>query len=208
MKKHMDTAKGHLVVAMVKGREVRINFFSPVLQLLVGVTAFLSSLVAADRLFHFYVALYWRFSKKRPEEAFEANPLPDPAACSQAFPKVVVQIPMFNEKEVCEQVIDACCNLIWPSDRLYIQVLDDSTCPITRSRVIKKVAEKVALGIHIEDRWRSNRQGYKAGAMIEAEKALGDYEFTAIFDADFSPEPGFLLKTIPYLIVSPLSCFL
>ncbi|GJP44631.1 hypothetical protein CLOM_g4000 [Closterium sp. NIES-68] len=207
MKKHMDTAKGHLVVAMVKGREVRINFFSPVLQLLVGVTAFLSSLVAADRLFHFYVALYWRFSKKRPEEAFEANPLPDPAACSQAFPKVVVQIPMFNEKEVCEQVIDACCNLIWPSDRLYIQVLDDSTCPITRSRVIKKVAEKVALGIHIEDRWRSNRQGYKAGAMIEAEKALGDYEFTAIFDADFSPEPGFLLKTIPYLIDNPRAAF-
>ncbi|CAI5503807.1 unnamed protein product [Closterium sp. Naga37s-1] len=101
---------------------------------------------------------------------------------------------------VCEQVIDSCCNLIWPRSRLYIQILDDSTCPITRSRVVKKVAEKVALGIHVEDRWRSNRQGYKAGAMMEAEKAIGDYEFTAIFDADFSPEPEFLLKTIPYLI--------
>ncbi|CAI5929356.1 unnamed protein product [Closterium sp. NIES-64] len=200
MKKHIDTAKGHLVVAMVKGREARINFLSPVLQILVGVTAFLSSLVAADRLFHFYVALYWKFSKKRPEEAFEANNLPDPATCPEAFPKVVVQIPMFNEKEVCEQVIDSCCKLIWPRSRLYIQILDDSTCPITRCRVVKKVAEKVALGIHVEDRWRSNRQGYKAGAMIEAEKALGDYEFTAIFDADFSPEPEFLLKTIPYLI--------
>ncbi|CAI5510694.1 unnamed protein product [Closterium sp. Naga37s-1] len=207
MKKHIDTAKGHLVVAMVKGREARINFLSPVLQILVGVTAFLSSLVAADRLFHFYVALYWRFSKKRPEEAFEANSLPDPATCPEAFPKVVVQIPMFNEKEVCEQVIDSCCNLIWPRSRLYIQILDDSTCPITRSRVVKKVAEKVALGIHVEDRWRSNRQGYKAGAMMEAEKAIGDYEFTAIFDADFSPEPEFLLKTIPYLIDNPRAAF-
>ncbi|CAI7801671.1 unnamed protein product [Closterium sp. NIES-54] len=207
MKKHIDIAKGHLVVAMVKGREARINFLSPVLQILVGVTAFLSSLVAADRLFHFYVALYWRFSKKRPEEAFEANSLPDLATCPEAFPKVVVQIPMFNEKEVCEQVIDSCCNLIWPRSRLYIQILDDSTCPITRSRVVKKVAEKVALGIHVEDRWRSNRQGYKAGAMMEAEKAIGDYEFTAIFDADFSPEAEFLLKTIPYLIDNPRAAF-
>lgn len=63
------------------------------------------------------------------------------------------------------------------------------------------VAAKLAQGIHIEDRWRSNRKGYKAGAMMEAEKATEEYEYTAIFDADFKPSPDFLLQTVPYLLV-------
>ena len=29
------------------------------------------------------------------------------------------------------------------------------------------------------------------------------YEFVAVFDADFKPEPGFLEKTVPYLMGSP-----
>ena len=31
-------------------------------------------------------------------------------------------------------------------------------------------------------------------------KLLGDCEFVAIFDADFKPEPDFLLRTVPYLV--------
>ncbi len=31
-------------------------------------------------------------------------------------------------------------------------------------------------------------------------KLLGDCEYVAIFDADFKPEPDFLLRTVPYLV--------
>ena len=52
-----------------------------------------------------------------------------------------------------------------------------------------------ALGIKIEAIRRTNRKGYKAGAMHEVHDAPA--EFIAIFDADFLPEPDFLLRAIP-----------
>lgn len=167
-------------------RDIRISFISPVLQIMVGVSAFLSSLVAADRLFHFYVTLYWKILRIRPEAEYSATPLPDLEKNSKCYPKVVVQIPMFNEREVCEQVIDACCELDWPRDRLKIQILDDSTCPITRQRVCNKVNEWKANGINIEDRWRSNRKGFKAGAMMEVRPMSGSKLATLPFDEALS----------------------
>ena len=35
---------------------------------------------------------------------------------------------------------------------------------------------------------------------LQGIKVLGDCDFVAIFDADFKPEPDFLLRTVPYLI--------
>lgn len=58
-------------------------------------------------------------------------------------------------------------------------------------------------GVNIEYRWRSNRAGYKAGAMSEAMEHIVPYDYCAIFDADFHPDPDFLLKTIPYLNDNP-----
>ena len=46
---------------------------------------------------------------------------------------------MFNEREVCRQVIEACCELEWPRDALMVQVLDDSTDVKTRQLVDDKV---------------------------------------------------------------------
>lgn len=43
-------------------------------------------------------------------------------------------------------MIDACCELQWPRDRLLVQVLDDSTDAITRERIEDKVAEWRAAG--------------------------------------------------------------
>lgn len=52
------------------------------------------------------------------------------------------------------------------------------------------------------ENWRENRQGYKAGALLEGEKFIpAEYEYAAIFDADFRPEPDFLLRSVPYLKV-------
>lgn len=96
----LERAQIHAAVALAKGKKFRVNLLSPILQALVAFTAFLSSLVAADRLFHFYVALVWKLSGKRPEDDYQQAPLPALHDAGDQYPKVVVQIPMFNEREV------------------------------------------------------------------------------------------------------------
>lgn len=110
---------------------------------------------------------------------------------------------MFNERAVCQSIIDSCCELAWPRERLCIQVLDDSTDKATRDLVDDKVAEWRERGVNVYALRRTNRSGYKAGAMKEGLDELADYDFVAIFDADFKPEPDFLTATVPYLIDNP-----
>jgi cellulose synthase/poly-beta-1,6-N-acetylglucosamine synthase-like glycosyltransferase len=111
-------------------------------------------------------------------------------------PKVTVQLPMFNELYVAERIIETCAAFDYPKDKLQIQVLDDSTDE-TKDVIAKKVAEVAARGINIQHVHRVDRTGYKAGALDAAmDQVQGD--FIAIFDADFVPDPDFLLKTIPY----------
>jgi beta-mannan synthase len=89
---------------------IRTNVIIPLLHIAVGITAFLSAMVAADRLYHFYVAVYWRFfSKVKPESIYSHEPLPDMATFPHLYPRVVVQLPMFNEREVCRQVSPRLC---------------------------------------------------------------------------------------------------
>ncbi|MEJ7608306.1 MAG: glycosyltransferase [Bryobacteraceae bacterium] len=54
-----------------------------------------------------------------------------------------------------------------------------------------------ALGYPIEYLHRSNRYGYKAGALQEGLKTATG-EFVAVFDADFIPPSDFLHKTIHF----------
>lgn len=120
------------------------------------------------------------------------EPVFDPATT----PKVTVQLPMFNEMYVAERIIESCAAFDYPSDKLQIQVLDDSTDE-TKDLIAKKVAEVAARGINIQHIHRVDRTGYKAGALDAAmDRVEGD--FIAIFDADFIPEPDFLKKTMPY----------
>jgi beta-mannan synthase len=83
---------------------------------------------------------------------------------------------MFNERAVCQAVIDCCCEMDWPAGRLHIQVLDDSTDKVTRELVDEKVAEWTERGVSIDCLRRTNRQGYKAGAMKEVRPAGCDAE--------------------------------
>ncbi len=52
---------------------------------------------------------------------------------------------------------------------------------------------------------RTNRQGYKAGAMSDALKAVAhlDYKYVAVFDADFKPPADFLLEMVAPLEARP-----
>jgi cellulose synthase/poly-beta-1,6-N-acetylglucosamine synthase-like glycosyltransferase len=111
-------------------------------------------------------------------------------------PKVTVQLPMFNEMYVAERIIETVAEMDYPRDKFQIQVLDDSTDE-TKDIIANKCAEVVARGINIQHVHRTDRTGYKAGALDDAmDKVEG--EFIAIFDADFVPSKDFLLRTIPY----------
>ncbi|KAI3864316.1 hypothetical protein MKX03_004524 [Papaver bracteatum] len=121
------------------------------------------------------------------------------------YPMVLVQIPMYNEKEVYQLSIGATCSLSWPSNRIIIQVLDDSTNPDIKDLVEIECRMWASKGVNIKYEIRSNRNGYKAGALKEGLKH--DYvetcDFVAIFDADFQPDPDFLCRSIPYFLHNP-----
>src|SRR5690606_33246239 len=80
----------------------------------------------------------------------------------------------------------------YPRDRFDIQVLDDSTDET--SEIVARVVEELqAEGVAIEHLRRTNRTGYKAGALTEGLRR-SDAELVALFDADFVPEPDFLSR--------------
>jgi cellulose synthase/poly-beta-1,6-N-acetylglucosamine synthase-like glycosyltransferase len=117
------------------------------------------------------------------------------------YPMVTVQLPIYNEMYVVGRLIDASCAMVYPKDKLEIQVLDDSTDE-TVGVVAAYVERYRKLGFAISHERRATREGYKAGALREGlQTAQG--EFIAIFDADFVPRPDFLLKTIPHFTTDP-----
>ncbi|SHK51404.1 cellulose synthase family protein [Hymenobacter psychrotolerans] len=128
-------------------------------------------------------------------QAYRRGLPPEPAPPA-FWPRVTVQLPLYNEVFVAERLIDACAALNYPLNLLHVQVLDDSTDE-TVALVAARVAHYRALGVHIDQVRRPDRQGYKAGALRYGLEHT-DGELIAIFDADFVPEPDFLLRTVPY----------
>jgi cellulose synthase/poly-beta-1,6-N-acetylglucosamine synthase-like glycosyltransferase len=114
----------------------------------------------------------------------------------EEIPYVTIQLPVFNELYVMKRLLKNIAKIDYPKDKLEIQVLDDSTDESIEmtSKYIKKVQE---LGVDIQHIRRTNRQGYKAGALKEGLKTAKG-EFIAIFDADFLPTPNWLYETVPY----------
>jgi len=110
--------------------------------------------------------------------------------------KVTIQLPLFNELYVVERIINSVCEIDYPKENLEIQVLDDSTDE-TVQITEKIVEEKRKEGFDIKHIRRTNREGFKAGALKEAMKTAKG-EFIAIFDADFIPQKEFLKKTLAF----------
>jgi cellulose synthase/poly-beta-1,6-N-acetylglucosamine synthase-like glycosyltransferase len=134
------------------------------------------------------VYLYHRYRRNQPGAA-------EPPAEAD-WPHVTIQLPVYNEKYVVERLIDAVAAMDYPRQRLDIQVLDDSTDD-TREIARAAVARHSAAGLSIRYLHRTERTGYKAGALAAGlEQAQG--EFVAIFDADFLPPVDFLRRTIPH----------
>jgi cellulose synthase/poly-beta-1,6-N-acetylglucosamine synthase-like glycosyltransferase len=138
------------------------------------------------RLFLLY--LFFRYRRR----------IPRPAGRFEKLPRVTIQLPLFNEVYVVSRLIDAVCAIRYPRDRLQIQVLDDSTDE-TRRVALRKVEEKRAEGFDIDYIHRTDRTGFKAGALENGlETATG--EFVAVFDADFLPRADFLEKAIHFFV--------
>ncbi len=114
----------------------------------------------------------------------------------KSLPPVTVQIPIYNEMYVAERIINAVCSFDYPAELLHIQVLDDSTDE-TVDIASQAVHKQGLTGVNIEYIHRTDRKGYKAGALAYGtESAQGD--FIAIFDADFVPPASYLREMIPY----------
>ena len=113
-----------------------------------------------------------------------------------SLPRVTVQLPIYNEQYVIERLLEETAKLNYPHHLLQIQVLDDSTDE-THPFTERLVAEYRATGLPIEYIHRTNRHGYKAGALQNGlETATG--EIVAIFDADFVPPVDFLERTVHF----------
>ncbi len=110
-------------------------------------------------------------------------------------PYVTIQLPLYNESLVAQRLIDACCSLDYPSRKLEIQVLDDSTDE-TVALVTASVERWRERGIDIHHIRRLDRTGYKAGA-LQAGLRFATGDFVAVFDADFVPPPNYLRLLIP-----------
>ncbi|MCC6298161.1 MAG: glycosyltransferase family 2 protein [Anaerolineales bacterium] len=137
--------------------------------------------------------LYLSYHAWKRRDALTVEPLP---LKTDSLPFVTVQLPIYNELYVAERLIEAAASLDYPPSRFEIQVLDDSTDE-TVSLVARSVDRVRARGVQIHHLHRTDRQGFKAGALAHGlQTAQG--EFIAVFDADFVPRPDFLKRLLPY----------
>ncbi len=133
---------------------------------------------------YYLVYLYMKHKEKRPL----------PAGRFDTLPTVTIQLPLYNEMYVVDRLIESVCRIDYPRELLEIQVLDDSADET--SEIAELAVRRCALqGIDIKYLHRTDRSGYKAGALDEGMR-VAKGEFIAIFDADFSPQPDFLKQTI------------
>ena len=144
--------------------------------------------------FHRYYMIYLYRKYK------DQNPVPK--SQFKELPPITIQLPVFNEKYVVERLIEKVAMIRYPRNLLQIQVLDDSTDDT--STIAKKKCDEIrARGIDIAFIHRTDRSGFKAGALENGLKTATG-EFVAVFDADFLPDEDFLEKTIHYFTDSKI----
>ncbi|MBC7929360.1 MAG: glycosyltransferase [Rubrivivax sp.] len=139
---------------------------------------------------------FWRYRKIEPQ--------PKALFAEDALPHITVQLPLFNELYVVERLLAAVTAIDYPRDLLEIQVLDDSTDE-TRETAARAVERYRAEGFRIAYVHRSDRTGFKAGALENGLKTAKG-ELVAIFDADFVPKPDCLRKLVHYFTDPLTAC--
>ncbi|KAK6256513.1 hypothetical protein SCA6_017818 [Theobroma cacao] len=179
----------------------RVDYIAPLVLTMSKFCTVLFLIQSLDRLILCLGCFWIKYKKLKPRIEGEAYDMED----GSSFPMVLVQIPMCNEREVYAQSIAAVCQLDWPKDRILIQVLDDSDDGNLQLLIKDEVSLWREKGVNIIYRHRLIRTGYKAGNLKSAMACdyVKDYEFVAIFDADFQPNPDFLKQTVPHFKGDP-----
>ncbi|GKU87465.1 hypothetical protein SLEP1_g1860 [Rubroshorea leprosula] len=183
----------------------RGDYIAPLIQALSKFCIVLFLIQSVDRMILCLGCFWIKYKKIKPR--IDGNPFKskDVEGSGYEYPMVLVQIPMCNEREVYEQSISAVCQLDWPKERLLIQVLDDSDDESVQWLIKGEVSKWSQRGVNIIYRHRLFRTGYKAGNLKSAMSCdyVKVYEFVAIFDADFQPNPDFLKQTVPHFKDNP-----
>ena len=157
--------------------------------LVFGIYGLCLAFIFCYSLVQLQLTLLYLWTKRKARQRPPSFPAP------AEWPRVSVQLPVYNERYVVERLIDAIMALDYPAGKLQVQVLDDSTDDTSRL-VAARVAHYQAMGRDISHLTRPHRQGFKAGALQHA-LPLATGDFIAVFDADFLPRPDFLRLTIP-----------
>lgn len=164
------------------------NLYTPnSFDLMLLIPYFVVMIILAIYGLHRYALVYMYYRNRK-------NRTIEPASTFAELPRITVQLPIFNEQFVVDRLVDAICKLDYPKEKLDIQVLDDSTDETVE--VAAAVVERyAALGHPITYIYRSNREGFKAGALQNGMlSAKGD--LIAIFDADFVPPEDWLMRVV------------
>ncbi|KAJ1378905.1 Nucleotide-diphospho-sugar transferase [Sesbania bispinosa] len=186
--------------------QIKAPLIVPLLRITVVLCLIMSVMMFIERVYMGIVISLVKLFGRKPEKRYKWEPMKDDIELgNSSYPMVLVQIPMYNEREVYQLSIGAACGLSWPSDRIIIQVLDDSTDPTIKELVQLECQRWASKGVNIKYEVRDNRNGYKAGALKEGMKRsyVKQCDLVAIFDADFQPEPDFLWRTVPFLVHNP-----
>ncbi|KAK8711736.1 hypothetical protein V6N13_147003 [Hibiscus sabdariffa] len=193
-------AEAAVELVYAKWLEIRADYLAPPLQSLANVCIVLFLVQSVDRVVLILGCFWIKFRKLKPTAAMEYPAGRVEGENVEDYPMVLVQIPMCNEREVYQQSIAAVCIMDWPKERMLVQVLDDSDDVNVQLLIKAEVQKWQHRGVHILYRHRLIRTGYKAGNLKSAMNCdyVKNYEFVAIFDADFQPAPDFLKKTIPH----------
>ena len=153
---------------------------------LIAYIAVLAALCVYGLHRYYLVLTFFRVRRQAPVPQGRFDPLPH----------VTVQLPMFNERYVARRIIEQTCKIDYPRHLLEIQVLDDSTDE--SADIARDTVERLrAAGHDIVYLHRSDRTGYKAGALEEGAR-VAKGEFIAIFDADFLPPEEILRDSIHF----------
>jgi cellulose synthase/poly-beta-1,6-N-acetylglucosamine synthase-like glycosyltransferase len=128
-----------------------------------------------------------------------------PPALPTGLPRVLVQIPVYNEPMVVERAVMAAGALDWPRELLKIQLLDDST-DLTSDIAVHAIARLRNDGIDAEHVRRADRAGFKAGALA-AGMVLCDAPYVAVFDADFVAPADWLRRAMAVMLANPRVAF-
>ncbi len=129
-------------------------------------------------------------SKRNPGSSVKFN-----FSKAEEIPYVTIQLPIYNEMYVVERLLENIAGIEYPTDKLEIQVLDDSTESVEKTAL--QIQNLQQTGLDIKHICRENRIGFKAGALKEGLK-IAKGEFIAVFDADFLPKKDWLYQTVPY----------